>query len=217
MQGARKTFKAILVVLQAGLVIAVSSWALAQGGGISGSVKDPLKNQGIQGVIIPVKDGNTEPLAETGTTDPLGNYSVAIPALGNSALEKQVSTGPVDPMIRELVRLVNAKRIGAGCPKLEWDDRIAAVAQEHSRDMVSRNFFDHTNPDGKNPFEQLKESNLPFSAAAENIALGPRTGKEAYNSWLKSPEHRRNMLACRFTRHGVGRAGNRWTHIFFTP
>jgi hypothetical protein len=87
MQRARKTFKAILVVLHVGIVIAVSSWAFAQGGGISGSVKDLLNNQGIQGVIITVKDVSTGTLAGTGTTDALGNYSVGIPALGNYTLE----------------------------------------------------------------------------------------------------------------------------------
>ena len=46
MQRARKTFKAILVVLHVGIVIAVSSWAFAQGGGISGSVKDLSKQSG---------------------------------------------------------------------------------------------------------------------------------------------------------------------------
>ena len=87
MQRARKTFKAILVVLHVGIVIAVSSWAFAQGGGISGSVKDLLNNQGIQGVIITVKDVSTGTLAGTGTTDVLGNYTVGIPALGNYTLE----------------------------------------------------------------------------------------------------------------------------------
>lgn len=131
--------------------------------------------------------------------------------------EAQVSTGSLDPKVREFVKLVNAKRLSAGCQKLRWDDRIAAIAQDHSQEMVSRNFFNHTDPDGKNSFERLKESDLPFSAAAENIALGPRTGKEVYDTWLKSPEHRRNMLTCRYTRHGVGRAGNRWTHLLFEP
>lgn len=131
--------------------------------------------------------------------------------------EKQVSTGPTDPVIREFVRLVNARRLAAGCPKLKWDDRIAAIARDHSRDMVSRNFFNHINPDGKDSFERLKESKLFFSAAAENIALGPRTGKGVYDIWLRSPSHRENMLACRFTRHGVGRAGDRWTYVLFRP
>ncbi len=86
MKRARKTFKAILAVLHVGIVIAVSSWAFAQGGGISGSVKDLSNNQGIQGVIITVKDVSTGTLAGTGTTDALGNYSVGIPALGNYTL-----------------------------------------------------------------------------------------------------------------------------------
>ncbi|MGA2527356.1 MAG: hypothetical protein ABSF79_12205 [Smithellaceae bacterium] len=49
MKRARKTFKAILVVLLAGVVISVSSWAFAQGGGISGFVKDLSNNQGFEG------------------------------------------------------------------------------------------------------------------------------------------------------------------------
>jgi hypothetical protein len=147
--------------------------------------------------------------------DPFNNQGIS--AKGNYTLVKQINTGSTDPVIREFVRLVNAKRLNVGCPNLKWDDRIAAIAQEHSQDMVSRNFFNHTDPDGKNSFERLKESNLPYSAAAENIALGPRTGREVYDSWLKSPEHRRNMLDCRYTWHGVGRAGNRWTHILFKP
>ena len=83
MKHARKTFKAILTVLLVGEGISASSWAFAQGGGISGSVKDISNNHGIQGVIITVKDVNIGALAGTGTTDASGNYSVGIPALGN--------------------------------------------------------------------------------------------------------------------------------------
>ena len=90
MQRARKTFKAILVVLHVGIVIAVSSWAVAQGGGISGSVKDLLNNQGIQGVIITVKDVSTGTLAGTGTTDRLGNYSTYM--LNTSKLTQSCET-----------------------------------------------------------------------------------------------------------------------------
>ena len=80
MKRARKTFRAILAVLLVGVLIGVSSWAFAQGGTISGSVKDLSNNQGIDGVIISVKDVSTGALAGTGTTDASGNYSVGIPA-----------------------------------------------------------------------------------------------------------------------------------------
>ena len=86
MKRARKTFKAIFTVLLVGVVISASSWAFAQGGGISGSVKDLSNNQGIDGVIITVKDVSTGTLAATGNTDALGNYFVSIPSLGNYTL-----------------------------------------------------------------------------------------------------------------------------------
>jgi hypothetical protein len=86
MQGARKPFKTIPAVLLVGVLISVSSWAFAQGGGISGSVKDLSNNQGIQGVIITVKDASTSALAGTTTTDASGNYLVVIPSLGNYTL-----------------------------------------------------------------------------------------------------------------------------------
>jgi hypothetical protein len=86
MKRERKTFKAILAVLLVGVVISVSSRAFAQGGSISGSVKDLSNNQGIQGVIITVKDVSSGRLAGTGNTDMSGNYSVSIPSTGNYTL-----------------------------------------------------------------------------------------------------------------------------------
>ena len=92
MPRARRTFRAILGVLHVGIVIAVSSLTFAQGGGTSGSVKDLLNNQGIQGLSITVKDVSTGTLgtgtlAEAGTTDVLDNHEVDIPALGTYTLE----------------------------------------------------------------------------------------------------------------------------------
>ncbi|MEN6318191.1 MAG: DUF3943 domain-containing protein [Syntrophaceae bacterium] len=80
---ARKTFKVILAGLLVGGVISISSWAFAQGGGISGSVKDLSHNQDIQGAIITVKDVSTSALAGRGNTHKLSNYSVSILSLGN--------------------------------------------------------------------------------------------------------------------------------------
>jgi hypothetical protein len=85
MKRRKMTFKAIIVMFFAGGLIAVSSWAFAQGS-ITGSVRDLSNNRGIQGVIITVKDVSTGALAGTGTTDALGNFSVGVPSLGNYIL-----------------------------------------------------------------------------------------------------------------------------------
>jgi len=87
MHCARKIFKAIFVALLVGMVIGVTSLAFARGGEISGSVKDHVSNLGIQWVLITVKDVTTGKVAATGVTDAEGNYSVAVPPLGNYSLE----------------------------------------------------------------------------------------------------------------------------------
>ena len=86
MHCAKTIFKAIFVAVYVGMVIVISSVAFAQGGEISGSVKDHVSNIGIQWVLITVKDVTTGKVAATGVTDAKGNYSVAVPALGNYSL-----------------------------------------------------------------------------------------------------------------------------------
>jgi uncharacterized protein YkwD len=143
-------------------------------------------------------------------------FFYALPSPSYSA-EDQVIFTPTDPAIQEFVRLVNAKRRSMGCAELKWDGRVAAIAWDHSADMVSRHFFSHTNPDQKGPSERLQESNLVYSSAAENLARYAKTAREAFDAWLRSPKHRRNMLDKRFTRHGVGRVEDRWTHVLIRP
>ena len=141
-------------------------------------------------------------------------YALSSPSY---SAENQVIFTPTDPAIQEFVRLVNEKRRSMGCAELKWDSRVAAIALDHSADMVSRHFFSHTNPDKKGPSERLQESSLSFSSAAENLARHAKTAQEAFDAWLRSPGHRRNMLDNRFTRHGVGRVNDRWTHVLIKP
>lgn len=133
------------------------------------------------------------------------------------AQQESARSGPDDPEIREFIRLLNARRQASGCPELKWDDRLAAVAQAHSRDMIQRNFFSHENPEGQDPFDRLEKAGINFSEAAENIVSGSRTGKETFRSWLNSPHHRINMLNCQYTRLGVGRVRGRWTLVLIQP
>ena len=140
----------------------------------------------------------------------------ALPSPSYSAEDQAIFTS-TDPVIQEFVQLVNAKRRSVGCPELKWDSKVAAIALGHSADMVSRHFFSHTNPDEKGPSERLLESRLGFSIAAENLVREAKTAREAFNAWLRSPKHCKNMLDNRFTRHGVGRVEDRWTHLLIKP
>lgn len=112
---------------------------------------------------------------------------------------------------------MNAHRASVGCSALVWDGDVAAVAQAHSQDMVSRSFFDHTNPDGDGPGTRLQQAGVPASGWAENIAFGYPTGAAVLNGWLNSSGHRSNIENCGLTHHGVGLVDTHWTHVFTRP
>lgn len=118
-----------------------------------------------------------------------------------------------DP-VRQLVALVNWHRSSIGLQPLRWDDRLAAVARGHSRDMLRRGFFGHRNPDGEDPFDRLHEAGIRYRAAGENVAEGQATARQVFDAWMKSRGHRANIERRSFTHHGIGLEGRRWTHVF---
>jgi uncharacterized protein YkwD len=126
-------------------------------------------------------------------------------------------TRSADPEVRELVRLVNRHRVRIGRRALVWDGRAARVAEAHSRAMRRRNFFDHVDPDGRSPFDRLDEAGVAWRAAAENIAHADASPERILEGWLASPGHRRNLESGSSSRHGIGRSGAYWTHVFFKP
>jgi uncharacterized protein YkwD len=116
--------------------------------------------------------------------------------------------------VQTLVLLVNQHRVARGLEPLEWDDRLARVALEHSRDMSRRNYFGHVDPDGRGPFDRLAAAGIVWSAAGENVAAGYRGPRAVLDGWLASPGHRANLESPEFTRQGIGLDHGRWTHVF---
>jgi uncharacterized protein YkwD len=147
---------------------------------------------------------------------------VVLGGAGVAACASDATVGPdpdigVSPSISSFAQLMNDHRMSMGCPALEWNEEVAAVAQAHSEDMVARDFFSHTNPDGDSPFDRLQAAGIGYSAAAENIAYGYHTPEAVLDAWLGSPGHRANIENCSLTEHGVGLDGTLWTHLFIRP
>ena len=60
-----------------------------------------------------------------------------------------------------------------------------------------------TTPEGRDPFERMREANVRFLAAGENLALAP-TLQIAHTGLMNSPGHRANILQRDFGRVGIG-------------
>ena len=119
----------------------------------------------------------------------------------------------------EQFRLMNQDRVSEGLSALRCDLRLAEVARAHSRDMFERDFFDHTNPDGEQPWDRMRRYGITgWSLAGENIASGQRSPAEVQAAWMNSPGHRANILTADFTHVGVAffTADGRtyWTQLF---
>ena len=131
----------------------------------------------------------------------------------------RVSAGSSGPQgeVRDLLERINRRRAAIGCRPLLWDERLAQVAWSHSRDMARRGFFAHENPDGDDPFDRMRHAGIRFRAAAENLAMGQRTGRETFDGWMNSPGHRRNLEDCVQTRVGIAVFRDRWTCVLCRP
>ncbi len=112
-----------------------------------------------------------------------------------------------------VVQLTNRARQANGLAPLNQDDELSNVAQSYSDDMLVRQFFDHTTPDGVS-FDERISKHYPHWVylVGENIwyASGRFTwnpqklAQEIVDDWMSSPGHRENLLDPRFTHLGVG-------------
>ena len=84
-----------------------------------------------------------------------------------------------------------------------WDDKLANIAFRRAHDMLNRNYFSHTDPDGNGPnfYARLHGYKLPghyhtHHAAnnIESIGLNYKTPETCWQGWLNSAGHRAHVL-----------------------
>ncbi|NUS12885.1 MAG: CAP domain-containing protein [Streptomyces sp.] len=116
-----------------------------------------------------------------------------------------------------ILSLVNKERSTAGCKPLTASSSLDGLAQAFSDDMAARGFFDHTDPDGNDPWARAKARGIT-DLGGENIARGQATAEAVMDAWMNSPGHRANILNCDYTTLGVGihfgTGGPWWTQDF---
>ncbi|MFE4967776.1 CAP domain-containing protein [Streptomyces sp. NPDC056660] len=117
----------------------------------------------------------------------------------------------------EVLKLVNEERAKVGCSALSVNSSLTKLAEAFSEDMAARDFFDHTDPDGKTPWDRAAAAGIA-NLGGENIARGQATAQAVMDAWMNSEGHRANILNCDFKTLGVGvhlgSGGPWWTQDF---
>lgn len=90
---------------------------------------------------------------------------------------------------------------------LKWNDKLAAVALAHSRDMLRRRYFAHVDREGRTPTERINAAGIRWRGLAENIAIN-QTVADAERDLMDEPRfqqnHRGNILNPAYTDIGIG-------------
>ena len=153
----------------------------------------------LETALHPVSNDFAEAFAQTLnllTVEPESNERVTLPY-------KVPTSRPRLDLEARMLDLINRERIAAGLKPLAPDPELTEVARRHSADMFARGYFAHETPEGRDPFDRMREANVRFLTAGENLALGP-TVQVAHIGLMNSPGHRANILNKDFGRVGIG-------------
>lgn len=138
-----------------------------------------------------------------------------------------VAAAPNDKINRVFVLIdegINNVRFEQNLSPLELDPTLTAIAQTRSNDMITRDYFSHTDPGtGKVLFQELlAKHKYTFMFAGENIAeirnqgafvpsgftvysryTADELADQFVTGWINSPDHYANIINPHFRRTGI--------------
>lgn len=109
-----------------------------------------------------------------------------------------------------LLQLVNAERVKQGLPALKPDFKLGQAAYKKAKDILSKGYFAHTNPDGKRFYEWIEDEDYDYLYAGENLAIDFTENEPAVSAWLESALHRENVLNKNYTDTGLAALQGNW-------
>ena len=119
------------------------------------------------------------------------------------------ATSPQRPDIsaieEKLLELLNMERTARHLSPLRFSPDLRNVAIGHSNDMASREKLTHLSSSGDSYLDRLVEAGLYFIEIGENVAVGDTFDAEfIHQGFMKSPEHRVNILNPKYDTAGIG-------------
>lgn len=113
----------------------------------------------------------------------------------SSVIETQDSVGEATFKLNceeaKFVKLLNKYRQSKGLQKVVVSKSAVIAARWHSQDMINKNYFSHTEPNGRRFF--TRANSFGYAAHSENIAAGNREAEKTFCQWKNSPGHDTNM------------------------
>ena len=125
----------------------------------------------------------------------LSSYFVVLSVPGILGYATNVNTS-------DLLTYTNQKRADAGLKSLKINETLSKAAQEKANDMFNNNYWAHTSPSGKEPWDFIIASGYDYLYAGENLAVDFSESKKVVDAWYASPSHKANLLNDKYTEIG---------------
>lgn len=107
-----------------------------------------------------------------------------------------------------LLQETNIQRSQNNQGALTLNNKLSQAAQAKADDMAARNYWSHSTPDGKQPWEFISSAGYTFTYAGENLAYGFDTSAATLAGWMNSAPHRANVLNTNYQEVGFGIANS---------
>lgn len=111
----------------------------------------------------------------------------------------QVLGYATDIYAEQLLGSTNQKRIEAGLTPLSMNDQLSQAAVSKAQDMFANNYWAHTSPNGKTPWDFITGSGYEYSVAGENLAKNFYSSQSVVDAWMASPTHKDNLLKSNYS------------------
>jgi len=171
------------------------------GGGESGNASGDDDDSG--SASDSASGGDSES-SDGGESDVPGNeYCIGVSSWDSAMVEFEEDVLLLVNEVRAAGASCGGQSFGPAGP-LTMDPALRCAARVHSRDMAERDFFDHVNPDGQDPFVRMEFAGYSYFTAGENIAAGQASPAMVMQGWMDSPGHCSNIMNASFEDIGVG-------------
>ena len=102
-----------------------------------------------------------------------------------------------------LIELTNQYRESQGLTTLTPNARLTQAAYNKAQDLLTRQYFDHTSPDGQKFSQWIKDVNYQYFYVGENLAIDFNDEIELFQAWLDSPTHQENIIKPQYQEIGI--------------
>lgn len=108
-----------------------------------------------------------------------------------------------DITVEQVVASSNTERAKSGLPALRLNTTLSQSAAAKASDMFSNQYWAHTSPQGKEPWDFFRSAGYSYKVAGENLARDFSITPDMMSAWMNSPTHRANIMNSRYEEIGI--------------